>query len=223
LPGFFLPGRRVFLPLGLCGVGFVWSIFFRTSSRDFVMAIDPPDESEKDQLAAIGAIITLFARIEAGMEIAIAAFTDVEMWTVLVMTSDSGYRQKRAILQTVSQYPKIPRPSSKKFEKLLNAIHKRTKIRNLVAHATWANGRRPGSIKPVTHSIRSGKPKTKGHRKNEKDYTAADFWEEANKIRKVASDLQDFLVESGFLDAIQKKIARMSDTTSGLPGNPSSK
>ncbi len=187
------------------------------------MAINPPTESEKEQLAAMGAIITLFARIESGMEIAIAGFADIGMWTAIVMTSDTTYRQKRPILQTLSQQRTVPDARAEKFEKILDDVHERTKIRNLVAHATWTKGRRAGSVKPLTHSIRSGKPKTQGHRQNEKDYTASDFWDEATKLREVASRLQDFIAEAGFIDHIHRKMSEMSATISGLPGKPSSK
>lgn len=165
-----------------------------------------------------GIIIHLFAKIEALLQISAAGILDTHLGTAMILMGDMSYRQKRQTLTHLNTTIGVDGYISEDLTKLLDDIHKISKIRNWIAHATWTTGHRPNSIKPMQLNIRREKPTPLGHHHNEQDYTVEDFKNSAKKLDDIDRRFNSFLKSSGLMARVETRIEVIKSSTGPSPG-----
>lgn len=226
--GFAFSGRSPFSFLR--GSGEVFSIFltvFRKAGSSsglssFLglsdMAEDDIDPVTVEHLKGFGAITHLFARSENLMYIAAAGILDVDMGTAIILLGDGSYSQTRQTLRHLNTTIGVEGQRSPEIQAYLDAAHKKSKLRNWVAHSTWVAGRRPGSIKPMQLILRSDEPKPLGHWHNEKDYTAEELWVHGADLHRLNYNFNVYLARTGLLQRVAAKSESTNSPTASSPG-----
>lgn len=171
------------------------------SSRPFPSRLSERADLTDEMLRAIGAVISEWAKIEQSLYAALAhAFgglpgQELAQNHALAMLLGSGMDSRtmagllRGLLQAV--YP----DSADEFGKLIERILEEGKRRNVLAHAVWRKGARPGSVQ--TFAIRAvGEIRYEEH-----DFTAAEMLRLAERIRTVRREFLRFMNRHGYFRA----------------------
>jgi hypothetical protein len=82
------------------------------------------------------------------------------------------------------------------LEKLMDRVRKAHSLRNQIAHCTWMQGTKSGTIKPLMMSARTVL-KMLGIEHNEKQWTAAELHAEVKRFQEVGKDLALFMKRYG--------------------------
>ncbi len=175
------------------------------SSRPFPSKLPERADLNDAMLRAIGAVISEWAMVEQSLYAALAhAFgglpgqelRDTHAFAMLLgsgMDSRTMAGLLRGLLQAV--YP----TSADECGKLIERILEEGKRRNVVAHAVWRKGSRPGSMQ--TFAIRAvGEIRYEEH-----DFTAAEMLRLAARIRTVRREFLRFMNRHGYFRASPDK------------------
>lgn len=188
------------------------------------MAAKPnPSPLTPDHFAAFGAIIHHFARHEYLMQCIVCALIEVPLVPVSILTVELGYRARRNALLSLMKARPLPKPQSRRIETFLAVLDKRNALRNAIAHQVWTKGKRPGSIRPVGVSIRTGEAKWKGFFADEAEYTADKLRRIANELGRAYDKFVAYLDSEGLLEDIPRKTEASIRSTSPPNGKPSIK
>ena len=126
-----------------------------------------------EQLRVFGSIVHLFAQFEYIVGVIIHEMAGGKMYALTAMiVSGLGYSAKVDTLRSLLEVIDLDgdKMNSIAMKAVIDAFAKHNSLRNAIAHNTWTNGDRDGSIKPIFISVRGGKPKIKGVRTEEQDY-----------------------------------------------------
>ena len=165
-----------------------------------------------------GFIISLFAKIELNMQTAAAGILEIDLGTAIILMGDINYNQKRQTLRHLNTTIGIKGYKSNELASLLDDLHKQSKLRNRVAHATWTEGHRPNSIKPMQLILRREEPKPLGYDHNEPDFTVEDLANEVKKLAEIDHRFVTFLNTSGLAARVEAKIEAIKSATASPPG-----
>ena len=171
-----------------------------------------------EHLLQFGIIIHLFAKIEALMQVAAAGILDTDLGTAMVLMGDMNYRQKRQTLKHLNTTIGIDGFVSEELTALLDDLHKQSKLRNWIAHATWNEGRRTGSIKPMQLYLRREEPVPLGHHHNEPDYAVEDLKISAKKLDDIDRRFNSLLKSSGLMARVEARIEAIKSPIGPSPG-----
>ncbi len=170
-----------------------------------------------------GFIINIFAKIEMQIQIAAAGILDADLGTAVILMGDTHYRQKQTTLRNLHATRGVDGYLNPELTAILDEIAKLSKLRNLVAHATWTAGRQPGAIKPMGMVLRGGIPRPYGHDHNEKNYTVADLEASARNLEATSKRFERFLSDTGLEARVQANIDAIISSTTPSPGKPPSR
>jgi hypothetical protein len=173
-----------------------------------------------EHFMAFGAIVQHFARHEYLMQVIISAIVDAEITPISMLTVELSYSARRNALLSVMKAKPIPKKQLEKIETFLSRLHKRSVLRNSIAHHVWKEGSRPGSIRSLGLSVRRGAPEVLG---NDEEYTLEKLIKIANELGKLYDQFLDYLDKEGFLRSIPKNTQPKSRAISLSSGRPSLK
>jgi hypothetical protein len=156
-----------------------------------------------------GTIINIFAKIESQMMVCAAGVLDTDLATAYILMADTHYRQKRQTLLHLNSTVGVDGQRNGVLTRILNDLHKFSTLRNQIAHSTWADGRKPGAIKPMQLKLRGETPKPLGDFHNEKNYTAEDLQREAMQLETIARRFRVFLIGSGLQERVEANIEKI--------------
>lgn len=172
----------------------------------------PPADFEKDDavkfthFAGFGGIIHAFAGFEWLMQLTFAAISGGNHQHILIMTRALTFSQKRDTLYSFMEIFKTPNEYRDPITRLLDEVDTHSTLRNNIAHAIWHEGRRPGSIRPMTIITKGGKGKMLGHDDSHKDYTDREIGIIGDRLRAVHNEYIQFLRSSGLMAIIDKQM-----------------
>lgn len=156
-------------------------------------AKDVPPLLGDEHFRAFGAIIHQFARHEAIMVGVMCKLMDVDIVYGSMITAELPYRGKRDTLSAMIRAKDIPTDQIEKLNGYLGQLHKWNRLRNAIAHHTWKEGKRHGSIKPFGLSVRDGETNYIGLNEDEKDYTVRELINIANQLITLRRNLVQYL------------------------------
>jgi hypothetical protein len=186
------------------------------------MADEPGDDASYalgiGELAAFGAVVQCFARVELLMQAMMAALTGADLDAVMLMTSSLSYSARRDALLSLVDGVDMAEARRDGLKARLGRIQRDGKLRNWIAHSTWKPGTRPGSIKPFQVQSRGGKMTALGFDEAERDWTTAELIEIADDLGRAYNELAEYLHSEGFMDAMLEKIDESNSATPSSPG-----
>lgn len=159
----------------------------------------------KEHALWFGMLISEFAHFEGRMHVAAAGILNTDLGTATILLGDMNIRQKIQTLRHLNSTIGVHGKVNMEIKEALEEARKLSKLRGLIAHATWTTGRRPKSIKPMTLQLRGDVPKPRGHDHNEPDYTPDDLESEARRLNCASKKLLKALESGGLLKAVQAK------------------
>ncbi len=115
------------------------------------------------------------------------------------LTSEMPYRAKKDALKALLGVVSVPFDQFERVSWFLGEMHKHNDLRNSIAHHVWSLGARPGTIKPLALSVRSGKTTIKGNTDADPDYTEDELKSIANDLLKTYEAFKRYLLQIGFL------------------------
>ena len=180
------------------------------------MAVDPnePYPVTKEHALWFGFIISLFARFESHLNIAVAGILNTDVATGAILIGDMSYRQKRQTVKHLNSTIGVNGHFNKDLVEALDDAHQHSSLRNWIAHATWVRGQRPNSIKPMQLRLRGKAPDPIGVDEEERDYTAKELKAAAKDLDAAGLKLMRVLRETGLLDKVEANIEAMRPLTS---------
>lgn len=151
---------------------------------------------------AFGKIVQLFARFERFVEICLTTAIRSEYVATVVAISGLGYAAKCDALRSVLLLPGAPLSADQSIiTAMVNDFNAFSALRNSIAHHTWRSGNKAGTIKPMSASSRGGKPRLRGTRSEEDEYTIDELLEVVAALEFIYAAFTGFLVSRGLLDA----------------------
>lgn len=160
----------------------------------------------KDHLLGFGGIIHYYASAEAGIKIGLATVLGVELIDVMILCEPYSSLDLRNVAKSISKAHEPITPEVERFLQLIGDFGAFGPMRNLIAHSRWKAGQREGSIKPTRLDIRDGKARAYGMLEDERDWTAPELFEEADKLvdlnRRIGQFLTDVDAESRIIKNI---------------------
>ena len=182
----------------------------------------PIDPITNNHLTIFGAIVHQFARFERLIEETIHELLGAKQLAVTAMTlSALSYSNKKEALLSLLGIYDIKGVDGDKIKKYVTDFNAHSYLRNHIAHHTWIEGTRPGSIKPATISSRGGKLKVTGVLDSDQDYTISELDGIVRQLIQLATDFDSYMEKVGSARAIAKKISRTKSGSSGSPESPS--
>jgi len=175
------------------------------------------DPITPDFAVLFGFIISMFAKLERQMTIAMAGLLDTDLGTAAILMSAAGFSAKRQTLHHINWTTPMAGTFNADLSALLAEIELLTKVRNLIAHSIWVRGTRPDSIRPMNIDTRGKRLKLFGHEDTERDYTVDDIRNEGRKIDALQRELIALLESSGLLAKVQANIDALRPTNPGPP------
>lgn len=155
-------------------------------------------------MAPFGTIVQWFARHEYLMEVIAANLSGCPIANAAFFMAETGYAGKRNITKSLISLSSLEPKKQERLQWLLGQLHKHNQLRNAIAHNTWCEGTRSGSIKPLGIRVRTGKAEITGIDPSEPDHTTAELWAAADDLAKNYNQLRDYLVELEFLKDIDR-------------------
>ena len=179
------------------------------------MTNDPVDlypVTEKHALY-FGQIISAFARIENHMTIVAAGILNTDLGTAYILLGEMTYRQKRQTIKHLNSTIGVNGIVNQEINDALDRAHKHSKLRNLIAHYVWTNGRKPNAIKPLFLKLRGETLKALGMEDNEKNYSLDDLREAAKETHEAMYDLYQALEDGGLIERIEENMSEINPST----------
>ena len=136
----------------------------------------------KEHCCAFGAITVAFARHEMLMVGAISNLLNVNPGGLMHLTAEMPYRAKKDALTALIKQSDLSKSDQNRIVWHLGQFHTYNDLRNSIAHYIWKRGTRPGSVKPLSLSVRSGKTTIRGITHDEDDYTVEELNSIADKL-----------------------------------------
>jgi hypothetical protein len=158
-----------------------------------------------DHLLAFGSIVQDFARFERIVEICISKILSSDHALTTVAISNLGYNAKCEALKSLLYL--TPWPDQDRADTVLKFISDfniQAPLRNSIAHHVWTEGKRPGSIKPLSARSRGGRAKFQGMLNDERDYTADELYQIADSLVDIHEAFVKFLIAVGAMTAIDE-------------------
>jgi hypothetical protein len=158
-----------------------------------------------DHLLAFGSIVQDFARFERLVEICISKILSANYTLTAITISNLGYIAKCQApesLLILTPWPDQDRAHT--VSRFITNFNCLTPLRNSIAHHAWKEGSRPESIKPLSARSRGGRAKFQGVSDDERDYTAVELFEIANRLMGIHDDFTKFLISVGAITSIDE-------------------
>lgn len=162
-----------------------------------------------EHLRAIGSVISQWGRTEHSLFVATSAVfartpgngkQTLEPGSVLPMLMASGMTPRIMIGLLKGLFGFVfPKEESEIFNKIANRLLKCEKSRNAIAHATWREGKRPGSLTTLTiHAV--GEVKF-----DQPEFTIAEMETLTQRIKSARLDLIRFIRRHGYYSCQDKE------------------
>ena len=156
-------------------------------------------------LLAFGRIIHQYGLCEVGVKITVSAILRLDIARTLVVLQPSSATDLKNVAKSLAKMTLDPK-WSEVFCCIVGDWSAHNALRNLIAHSAWADGDRPGSIKPRNLSIREGRAKFAGDGEDEASYTADELEAAAKSLAFINKRNLQFLEDSGLRRIIDEKI-----------------
>jgi len=147
-------------------------------------------------MTAFGRVIHHFAFVETGIKLAIGGILGANLDAVLIMAEPYRANDLKNVAKSLAK-ERLKPPHSEQFCQIVGDWAKFSSLRNLIAHARWTDGDRPGTIKPRGVKIRDGRAEWLGDDPAETSYSAAELEALAAQISQVDQRLRAFFTTSG--------------------------
>jgi hypothetical protein len=174
--------------------------------------MNPPDRTklllQDEHFRAFGAIMHTFARHESLMVGVISVLMNADIPFVSMITAELPYRGKVDTLKAMMKVKLLPAAQIEKINGYLGELKKWNALRNAIAHSTWKEGDRPGSVKPFGLSVRGGDATFTGLEEEERDYTAEELINIANQLINLRDRFRRYLKS---VDLLPKAAANDGD------------
>lgn len=154
-------------------------------------------EISAEHLKGFGEVVNEFAVLESHLETMIMFLCKGRYEVMEPLVSLISGKNKRDFL--IALMKEIQRPTDeerKEFEEIIDRIRSVGDFRNLIAHQTWIQGKKPNTIKPVRISV-SRTINILGDA-NSAEYEPKAFADEADKIRGLQKELIKFWTKLGY-------------------------
>jgi len=152
-------------------------------------------------LQAFGGIVQQFARFERLIEIAVSAYLNKSAYTLTAMAlAGLGYSAKCDALKSLIALSSASEDDKEMFAAHVDDFNQYISLRNGIAHHVWKEGTKPGTIKPMSVSARSGKGKIKGLKDDEPQYTEDELFRIHDVLIKLHDNFRGFLLTTGFME-----------------------
>ncbi len=152
-------------------------------------------------LGLFGSIVQWFAQYELTIQRAIAGIMKAELPSVVVLTRELDFMQKRAALLDVMKVRRLPSDHWERIFAYLAVPAARVRLRDQIARSTWRSSPEPHSIQPnwILQLPAGIEPADLGPVSNSTSYPL-------DMLRQIAADLAEsherfvaYLAEAGFL------------------------
>jgi|APSaa5957512535_1039671.scaffolds.fasta_scaffold59591_3 hypothetical protein len=148
---------------------------------------------KREHALAFGRVIGAWAYLESVLDEGVEAlFPELPMDWIGYLAAQFDYPRKREVIRNLLP---IHVPDKSVVDEHLREIERLNKIRVLVAHSIWVEGKAAGAIKPA--GVKGRKLEFRGYEDNEKEYTAKELTEEAQKMMNAADALANLMRDSG--------------------------
>ena len=114
----------------------------------------------------------------------------------LLLFSQHSYDSLKNLLRVCIDHADLGEADYKEINDLIDKIHKKSLLRNNVAHNLWVKGRRTKSIKPLVIKTKSSLL-IKGVDHNEKEWTSAELRAEADEVLRLGHLIGEFFSKRG--------------------------
>jgi len=148
-----------------------------------------------DHYAAFGMIINTIADIDGLLDKIIIAMVKGQP-TILPLLTLLSSKEKIDYIVAIAKISTMSPIAINGLEKLMDRVRKAHSLRNQIAHCTWIQGTKSGTIKPLMMSARTVL-KMLGIEHNEKQWTAAELHAEVKRFQEVGKDLALFMKRYG--------------------------
>jgi len=161
-----------------------------------------------NHILAFGGITYNYAKIEGALEIIISDMLNIDVGTTVIITEPYSSLDLRNVIKALNKLIALPNNLNEELAQIVGDLQSFGSLRNNIAHNTWTDGDRPGSIKPMRMNIRSGKPVPTGHEEGEQDHTADELQNKVNELKNLHDRVRRFIVDSGAAERIELKMAQ---------------
>lgn len=152
---------------------------------------------------AFGRIAHIYANVEVGIKCCTGGMLDLTSYHAMAIAAPYQAYSVASVAKALAPEC-LTTERSKQFIVLVNRWFDYTALRTAVAHHRWHEGSRPKSIRPTFYEVKTGQLELKGFAEKERDYTARELLEIANKLYDLNVEVITFLKESG-LDSIIRR------------------
>jgi hypothetical protein len=156
-----------------------------------------PNHITNEHYAAFGRIINTIADIDGMLDTIIVAMVQGGLQVLPLLTMLNS-KSKIDYIVAIGDESNMSPNSIDELKKLMCRVRKAHGLRNRIAHCTWMQGTKPGTIKPLEMRARSAL-KMLGIEHNEKQWTAGALNAEADRFRELGHELADFMKRTGLI------------------------
>lgn len=164
---------------------------------------------------AFGALIHNYASVETGLKIVLSGILNAPLRLVLIMTEPYSALNLRQVLKAVAKEHEWPDKHLETLMQIVGDVKPISPLRNQIAHCRWTEGARPDAVKPRRVDIREERARYYGDDEDERDWTAAELDEQAEKLIAINLRLIQFLSDTGLQTVIERNISDISPLRPG--------
>jgi hypothetical protein len=150
-----------------------------------------------EHYAAFGRIVNTIADIDGVLDSIIVAFVQGRH-EVLPLLTMLNSKSKIDYIVAMAKESNMSSAVIEELEKLMDRVRKARGLRDQIAHCTWTEGTKPGTIKPLEMRARTVL-KMLGIKHNEKQWTAGELNAEAKRYRELGHELADLMKRAGLI------------------------
>jgi hypothetical protein len=157
-----------------------------------------PNHITNEHYAALGRIVNTIADIDGTLDAVIVTMVQGKLEVLPLLTMLNSKSKIDYIIAMGKEGANMSPQMISELEKLMKRVRKAHGLRNQIAHCTWMQGTKPGTIKPLVMSARTVL-KMLGIEHNEKQWTADALDEEAKRFRQLGHELVDFMKRANLI------------------------
>jgi len=173
--------------------------------------------------AALGGFMTRYAAAEMEIKLILSAILDLSIYEFAVVAEPYSGATLRNVAKSIVKLKLAPDdPMRDKLLQAIGTLYSYSTLRNQIAHAKWAPGRRPDSIQPLYVQTRSGRARFVGSNDEDDDYTTEELVNLANEVKAINNRLYDLKLEGGYNAIIERNMSRKRYSIEDEGGNSSS-
>jgi len=137
-------------------------------------------------LGAFGSVTYHYAAIENSLQTAIAGMLKVSVRQAAVVSAPYSDRDLKDVVRGLAGLSRLASQDRAYLLNMLDAFAAHSPLHDLISHARWDRGERPGSIRPS------------GSRQDKRDWTLEEVQHEAEGLRALERKLALFCIGRGW-------------------------